>query len=46
MVLVDSALSDLDVLPITESLQPSPVLMKVLATIGVTVYLTRSGGKA
>ncbi len=36
MVLVDSALTDLDVLPLTESLQPSPVSMKILATIGVT----------
>src|ERR687893_3124206 len=36
MVLVDSALADLDVLPLTESLQPSPVLLKTLATIGLT----------
>src|SRR5918995_5554862 len=36
MVLVDSALVDLDVLPLTESLQPSPVSMKILATTGVT----------
>jgi pimeloyl-ACP methyl ester carboxylesterase len=36
MVLVDSALSALDVLPLTESLQPSPVSMKILATIGLT----------
>jgi pimeloyl-ACP methyl ester carboxylesterase len=36
MVLVDSALSDLEVLPLTESLQPSPVSIKILATIGVT----------
>src|ERR671916_2801122 len=35
MVLVDSALEDLDVLSITESLQGSPVWIKVLATIGV-----------
>ena len=36
MVLVDSALEDLDLLPITQSLQGSPELTKVLATIGVT----------
>src|SRR5215204_4142639 len=36
MVLVDSALTDLDVLPLSESLQPSPVLLKTLAPIGVT----------
>ena len=36
MVLVDSALTDLDMLPLSESLQPSPVLLKTLAPIGVT----------
>lgn len=36
MVLVDSALADLDMLPLSESLQPSPVLLKTLAAIGLT----------
>src|SRR3712207_5284652 len=36
MVLVDSALEDEEAVTLTESLQPSPVLLKVLATIGVT----------
>jgi pimeloyl-ACP methyl ester carboxylesterase len=35
MVLVDSALEDLDLLSITESLQGSPVWIKIYATIGV-----------
>jgi pimeloyl-ACP methyl ester carboxylesterase len=35
MVLVDSALEDLDLLSITESLQGSPVWTKIYATIGV-----------
>jgi pimeloyl-ACP methyl ester carboxylesterase len=36
MMLVDSALTDLEALPLSESLQPSPVLLKTLATIGLT----------
>jgi pimeloyl-ACP methyl ester carboxylesterase len=36
MVLVDSALEDEKAMTLTESLQPSPVLLKILATIGVT----------
>src|SRR5215217_1359331 len=36
MVLVDSALEDEEAVTFTKSLQPSPVLLKVLATIGVT----------
>src|ERR671916_272011 len=36
MVLVDSALEDEKAITLTESLQPSPVLLKILATIGVT----------
>jgi pimeloyl-ACP methyl ester carboxylesterase len=35
MVLVDSALEDLDLLSITESLQGSPMWIKIYATIGV-----------
>jgi pimeloyl-ACP methyl ester carboxylesterase len=35
MVLVDSALEDLDLLSITQSLQGSPVWIKIYATIGV-----------
>jgi pimeloyl-ACP methyl ester carboxylesterase len=45
MVLVDSALVDLDVLPLTESLQPSPVMMKILATTGVTRLPYTLGGE-
>jgi pimeloyl-ACP methyl ester carboxylesterase len=36
MVLVDSALEDEEAVTVTESLQPSPLWLKVLATIGVT----------
>ena len=36
MVLVDSALEDEEVVTLTESLQPSPVLLTFLATIGLT----------
>lgn len=45
MLLVDSALADLDVLSLIEPLQLSPVLMKILATIVVTACLTRFGEK-
>jgi pimeloyl-ACP methyl ester carboxylesterase len=43
MVLVDSALEDLDLLTITESLQGSPVVTKVLATIGVVRLVNTLG---
>src|SRR5215207_9853289 len=36
MVLVDSALEDEEAVTFTKSLQPSPVLLKVYATIGLT----------
>src|SRR5215207_10318475 len=36
MVLVDSALEDEEAVTLTKSLQPSPVMLKNLATIGVT----------
>jgi pimeloyl-ACP methyl ester carboxylesterase len=36
MILVDSALEDEEAVTFTKSLQPSPLLLKVLATIGVT----------
>jgi pimeloyl-ACP methyl ester carboxylesterase len=36
MVLVDSALEDEEAVTLTKSLQPSPVLLKFYATIGVT----------
>ena len=43
MVLVDSALEDLDLLSTTESLQGSPVWIKVLATIGVVRLVNMLG---
>jgi pimeloyl-ACP methyl ester carboxylesterase len=36
MVLVDSALEDEEAVTLTKSLQPSPVLLKIYATIGLT----------
>src|ERR671912_42646 len=36
MVLVDSALEDEEAITLTKSLQPSPVLLKVYSTIGLT----------
>jgi pimeloyl-ACP methyl ester carboxylesterase len=46
MVLADSALEDERTVPLTKSLQPSPVLLKVLATIGVTRLPYTLGGEA
>ena len=43
MVLVDSALEDLDLLPITESLQGSPVWTKIYATTGVVRLVNMLG---
>lgn len=43
MVLVDSALEDLDLLSITESLQGSPVWIKIYATIGVVRLVNMLG---
>jgi pimeloyl-ACP methyl ester carboxylesterase len=45
MVLVDSALEDERTVPLTKSLQPSPVLLKILATIGVTRLSYTLGGE-
>lgn len=45
MVLVDSALEDEEVVTLTKSLQPSPVLLKILATIGVTRLSYTLGGE-
>jgi pimeloyl-ACP methyl ester carboxylesterase len=44
MVLVDSALEDNEAVALTTSLQPSPVLLKILATIGVTRLSYTFGG--
>jgi pimeloyl-ACP methyl ester carboxylesterase len=46
MVLVDSALEDEEAITLTKSLQPSPVLLKILATIGVTRLPYTLGGEA
>jgi pimeloyl-ACP methyl ester carboxylesterase len=46
MVLVDSALEDEEAVTLTRSLQPSPVLLKFLATIGVTRLPYTLGGEA
>src|SRR5215207_5480984 len=46
MVLVDSALEDEEAITLTRSLQPSPVLLKILATIGVTRLPYTLGGEA
>src|SRR5215207_2258679 len=46
MVLVDSALEDERTVTLTKSLQPSPVLLKILATIGVTRLSYTLGGEA
>ena len=46
MVLVDSALEDEEAITLTKSLQPSPVLLKILATIGVTRLPYTLGGVA
>ncbi len=43
MVLVDSALEDLDLLPITESLQGSPVWTKIYAMTGVVRLVNMLG---
>jgi pimeloyl-ACP methyl ester carboxylesterase len=43
MVLVDSALEDLDLLSVTESLEGSPVWTKIYATIGVVRLLNMLG---
>jgi pimeloyl-ACP methyl ester carboxylesterase len=45
MVLVDSALEDEEAVALTQSLQPSPVLLKFLATIGVTRLPYALGGE-
>jgi pimeloyl-ACP methyl ester carboxylesterase len=45
MVLVDSALEDEKVVALTQSLQPSPVLLKVYATIGLTRLPYTLGGE-
>jgi pimeloyl-ACP methyl ester carboxylesterase len=46
IVLVDSALEDEEAVTLTRSLQPSPVLLKILATIGVTRLPYTLGGEA
>jgi pimeloyl-ACP methyl ester carboxylesterase len=46
MVLVDSALEDEEAITLTRSLQPSPVMLKILATIGVTRLPYTLGGEA
>ena len=46
IVLVDSALEDEEAVTLTRSLQPSPVLLKILATIGVTHLPYTLGGEA
>ena len=46
MVLVDSALEDEEAITLTKSLQPSPVMLKILATIGVTRLPYTLGGEA
>src|SRR3712207_6559087 len=45
MVLVDSALEDEEAVTLTKSLQPSPVLLKVYATIGVARLPYTLGGE-
>jgi pimeloyl-ACP methyl ester carboxylesterase len=45
MMLVDSALEDERTVPLTKSLQPSPELLKILATIGVTRLSYTLGGE-
>ena len=45
MMLVDSALEDERTVPLTKQLQPSPVLLKILATIGVTRLPYTLGGE-
>jgi pimeloyl-ACP methyl ester carboxylesterase len=46
IVLVDSALEDEEAVTLSRSLQPSPVLLKILATIGVTRLPYTLGGEA
>jgi pimeloyl-ACP methyl ester carboxylesterase len=45
MVLVDSALEDEKAVALTQSLQPSPVLLKIYATIGLTRLPYTLGGE-
>jgi len=45
MVLVDSALEDEKAVTLTQSLQPSPVLLKIYATIGLTRLPYTLGGE-
>jgi pimeloyl-ACP methyl ester carboxylesterase len=45
MVLVDSALEDEEAVILTKSLQPSPVLLKIYATIGLTRLPYSLGGE-
>jgi pimeloyl-ACP methyl ester carboxylesterase len=45
MVLVDSALEDKKAVTLTQSLQPSPVLLKIYATIGLTRLPYTLGGE-
>jgi pimeloyl-ACP methyl ester carboxylesterase len=45
MVLVDSALEDKEAVALTKSLQPSPVLLKIYATIGLTRLPYTLGGE-
>jgi pimeloyl-ACP methyl ester carboxylesterase len=45
MVLVDSALEDEEAVTLTKSLQPSPLLLKIYATIGLTRLPYTLGGE-
>jgi pimeloyl-ACP methyl ester carboxylesterase len=45
MVLVDSALEDAKAVALTQSLQPSPLLLKIYATIGLTRLPYTLGGE-
>jgi pimeloyl-ACP methyl ester carboxylesterase len=45
MVLVDSALEDEEAVTLTKSLQPSPVLLKIYATMGLTRLPYTLGGE-